>query len=185
MLGVILMTLSSCTTQKKATKYFDEHPKDAADYCAVKFPVKETIDTIYSGIDSADYELAYREVWEYADSLLNELGKKPGEVVIYQGDTIYVPSVKANDRLRKEIEKELRKKLRPCIDSVKVITKTVENTAKVTSLQITVQELSADRDKWKAKSYAQRRLIFWLFAVLILGTLYLTRGLWMRLIKPL
>ena len=38
----LLLFLFSCNTQKRAMKYLDENPFKAAEYCAEKFPVKDT-----------------------------------------------------------------------------------------------------------------------------------------------
>lgn len=37
---LFIAVFASCHTVKRAAKTFDTHPKEAAEYCAVKFPVK-------------------------------------------------------------------------------------------------------------------------------------------------
>lgn len=39
---LIILALASCTTQRKATKYFDQHGFQAAQYCAAAFPVRDS-----------------------------------------------------------------------------------------------------------------------------------------------
>ena len=58
---VVLLILSGCVNQRKATIWFNEHEQKAAEYCAVKYPVKESIDSSYK-IDSANYNKAYYEL---------------------------------------------------------------------------------------------------------------------------
>lgn len=120
----ILLVLASCTTQKKATTWFNEHEQKAAEYCAVKYPVKESIDTSYK-VDSANYNKAYYELWAYADSLLKEREK-------ISTDTVYFQTV------REQIKTEIKWRLKPCVDSIKTIVKTVENTAKVQALTLSI-----------------------------------------------
>lgn len=120
----ILLVLASCTTQKKATTWFNEHEQKAAEYCAVKYPVNESIDTSYK-VDSANYNKAYYELWAYADSLLKEREK-------ISTDTVYFQTV------REQIKTEIKWRLKPCVDSIKTIVKTVENTAKVQALTLSI-----------------------------------------------
>jgi hypothetical protein len=59
---LLVLLLGSCTTLEKSTRYLDAHQKEAAEYCAQKFPIAETIttktDTLYQEIllsgDSVD-----------------------------------------------------------------------------------------------------------------------------------
>lgn len=176
MLGVILMTLSSCTTQKKVTRWLNEHPDQAAKYCANEFPVKEAVDTLYT-IDSAGYESAYWELWRYADSLLNERSK-------VEHDTAFI------ERIRENIKTEIRYKLKPCIDSSKVIVKTVENTAKVKYLtgkideQISIITNMYNRNNELDKKLSNRTNYLWISLLIILClSLYITRKLWLPILK--
>lgn len=119
-----LLIHSSCTTEKKAITWLNNHEQKAAEYCAVKYPVKESVDSSYK-IDSANYNKAYYELWAYADSLLKEREK-------VSTDTVYFQTV------REQIKTEIKWRLKPCIDSIKTITKTVENTAKVQALTLSL-----------------------------------------------
>jgi hypothetical protein len=51
---LLVLLLGSCTTLEKSTRYLDAHQKEAAQYCAQKFPIMETItiktDTLYQEI---------------------------------------------------------------------------------------------------------------------------------------
>lgn len=173
-----LMILSSCTTQKKAIRWFNEHETEAAKYCAVKFPVSESVDTSFV-IDSAGYEAAYWELWHYADSLLNERSK-------VEHDTAYI------ERIRESIKTEIKWRLKPCVDSVKVVTKTVENTAKVKYLtgkldeQITVITNMYNRNNELQQKITEKNRVLWIMWIVIIGfLLWFTRRLWMPLLSKL
>lgn len=124
--AVVLLILSSCTNQRKVTKWLDGNRKAAAKYCAATFPVIEKTDTLYT-VDSAGYEQAYMELWAYADSLLNA-----------SKDTVMV------ERIRESIKTEIKYRLKPCVDSVKVVTKTVINTAQLEVANGVISDLQAE-----------------------------------------
>lgn len=178
MCAAILMILSSCTTQKKVTRWLNEHPNEAAKYCADEFPIKESSDTAFV-IDSAGYEAAYWELWHYADSLLNERSK-------VEHDTAFI------EKIRESIKTEIKWKLRPCIDSVKVVTKTVENTAKVKYLTAKIDEqisiitnMNNRNNELQQKITEKNRLLWIMWIVFICFCLWFTRRLWMPLISKL
>ena len=178
MWGAILMILSSCTTQKKATRWFDDHEPVAAKYCLVKFPLKETTDTLYT-IDSAGYEAAYWELWKYADSLLDARSK-------VAHDTAYI------EKIRESIKTEIKYKLKPCIDSSKTVIKTVEDTRKITVLNAKIEEqISIITNMYNRNNELQGKLsnrtnYLWIsLLIILLLSLYITRKLWVPLIKLL
>ena len=115
LLAVVVLILSSCTNLKKATTYLDKNRVEAAKYCISRFPIIEKVDTLYMQ-DSTDYDTVFNELLRYSDSLLNELDKKPA------GEKIDV------DSLRKVLTLQIREKVKPCIDNIKVVEKTVIDT---------------------------------------------------------
>lgn len=135
---VMLLILSSCTTQKKATTWFNNHEQKAAEYCAVKFPIKETIDTSYN-VDSFDYNQALFDLTTYADSLLNVLESRQPDTVVVNGVVTITKYKSLNiDSLRAVISVQVKKSLKPCVDSIKTIIRTVENTAMVQALVLSI-----------------------------------------------
>jgi hypothetical protein len=133
-----LLILSGCVNQRKATTWFNEHEQKAAEYCAVKYPVKESIDSSYT-IDSAAYNKAFYELWAYSDSLLNVIETRKPDTVRENGVITITKYKSLNiDSLRKEISVQVRRSLKPCVDSIKTIVKTVENTAKVQALTLSI-----------------------------------------------
>lgn len=106
---LILCLFASCATPKKLDRLMNKLPEAAAKECAKRYPVKESIDSIIV-VDSAalkNYENELFLLWKQLDSVLS-IGC----------DTI--TKVKIN-----EIIKTL-----PTKTETKVITRTVENTAK-------------------------------------------------------
>jgi len=83
------VTLFACTTPKKLNRIMNKLPKEAAKECAVRFPIKETIDTI-TIIDSAmlqAYEMEFVYLYSMLDSILGEqvdAGTKKEIVTIFQ-----------------------------------------------------------------------------------------------------
>ena len=189
LLAVVLLILSGCTTQKKATKWFDDNRKAAAKYCAVKFPVLEKTDTAFV-IDSAGYEAAYWELWKYADSLLTTVSK----------DTQYIERNNVNiDSLRKVIALQIREKVKPCIDSVKVVTKTVLDTKQLDVANGVIDDLEKElkgkdatiskRDDritvLEGKISAKNKALWIAWVIVIFLLVWMNRKLLVRLITKL
>jgi hypothetical protein len=165
---LLLTLLASCVNQKKVGRWLDEHETEAAKYCADKFPA-ETISTeVIKYVDSSGYSEAYGGLQTYADSLLDELSIKTRNAT---PDRPYKPNI---DSIRKAVDIEIRKKLKPCIDSVKEITKVIVDKARERYLQglidqkdntitkkdaqnATLQDKLAGARKWK-----------WYFFILLL-----------------
>jgi hypothetical protein len=104
------VTLFSCTTPKKLNKVMNKLPEAAAKECAVRFPIKETIDTV-TVLDTAllrAYEMEFNYLYYIVDSLLGQ---------------------QVHDSIKKEIVTVFQEKKVPVI-KYKYITKTQESTAK-------------------------------------------------------
>ena len=166
------ITLFGCTTQRKASKYLDRNPIFAAKECAVRFPIKETTDTV-TVIDSAmmqAYEMEFVYLYSMLDSLLG------GGV---------------SDSVKREIVTVFQEKKVPVI-KYKYITKTVESTAKIQvvkdSLTVIINELAEDvkekHNEYIATYYdytierekaeklkRQRNSLYW-WLLLLLGLLF-------------
>lgn len=139
----------------------DKLPEATANECAVRFPIKETIETV-TITDSAllhQYEIEFEYMAQMIDSLLNS-----------NCDTLKVEKIK-----------QVITKI-PCKPTIKYVIKTQENTAKVKvildscekmssllnkKLDISekkVAELSDKCDKYKR----QRNRYFWLLVALLI-----------------
>jgi hypothetical protein len=108
---IIALLFQSCLLPKKLDKFFDKKPVLAAQKCAEKFPIKETIDTVIV-VDSATlqaYELEFVHLYLMLDSLLGN---------------------EVSDSVKREIVTVFQEKKVPVI-KYKYITKTIENTAKI------------------------------------------------------
>jgi len=167
---LMVWLLSGCSPQKKMSGLMDNHPNLAAYECADRFPVIEGTDTIHVEPDSsllANYEQHFAEYSMMVDSLL---------------------SVRCPDGKIEVIEtlKEI-----PGRPIVKVVTKTVESTARLDSLKFRFEEERFDlrsqiatsnnnlskaidgQKKAEAKLdrvKKQRNTYLWLFIVLMLWT---------------
>lgn len=169
---LIALILTSCVTEKKVNRWLNEHEQEAATYCATKFPPDTITKTVVENIDSAGYFDAYMGMSTYADSLFWRLDS------MKRNATPETPYKLNMDSLRKAVDKEIRKRLKPCIDTVKVITNTVIDRAKekqlhgligqkdqvITSQQKDIQELNG-----KVKNKNKWIWMFWGLVVLIAG----------------
>lgn len=173
--------MSGCVSESKVIKWNDKHPVQASHYCSVKFPVEEQTQVEYR-VDSADYNAVVDSIRRYTDSIL-DAARADGK------DTQYI------EQVRERIKTEIRWRLLPCLDSTKVITKTVENTARVKYLQglLEAKDLTItkrdERITELENKLAKCRKLLWLFGILLaIALLYITRRVWMpvlRIIKPI
>jgi hypothetical protein len=165
---IIAILFQSCLLPKKLDKFFDKKPVLAAQKCAEKFPIKETIDTVIV-VDSTTlnaYEMEFVYLYSMLDSLLGH---------------------QVSDSVKREIVTVFQEKKVPVI-KYKYITRTVENTAKIQtvkdSLTAIIDELAQDvkekhdeyleasfqyvQEREKAKKYKkQRNINFWWIVLLL------------------
>lgn len=164
---ILAFSLSSCLTEKKVNTWLDDHEQQAATYCATKFPPDTLTKTVIENIDSAGYYDAYMNMSYLADSLFVRLDSLTHAAT---PDKPYKPNI---DSIRKVVDKEIRKRLKPCIDTVKVVTNTVIDRARERQLQGVVEEKNntiSARDKriteLESKIKARGKWI-WMFWVLL------------------
>lgn len=170
---ILAFFLTSCLTEKKVNRWLDEHEKQAATYCADNFPPDTLTKTVVEQTDSAGYYDAYMGMAYLADSLMNELQRKSNAAT---PDKPYKPNI---DSIRAVIDKEIRKRLKPCLDTVKVVTNTVVDMARVKQLQglidkkdFVIAEMQVRVNDQQDKIRSQRKW-FWLFwALVVIGGLY-------------
>ena len=121
---VFWVTLFGCTTQRKTSRYLDRNPIFAAKECAVRFPIKETIDTIT--IQDNELLEAYEKEFTYLYSILDSvLGQQ------------------VSDSIKEKIVTVFQERKVPVIE-YRYITKTVENTAKY---QVLLDSCKGSTDK--------------------------------------
>lgn len=168
---IAMVFLSSCLTENKVNRWLDDHEQQAAGYCAKRFPPDTLTKTVIEQTDSAGYYDAYMSMAYLADSLFYRLDSlqhlQPGER----------PKINI-DSLKKVIDKEIRKRLKPCVDTVRVVTNTVIDRARERQLQGVIDEkdnMVSARDKrnseLEAKVKAKNKYVwlFWIAIVLIVG----------------
>lgn len=169
---IIILLFASCITEKKVTRWNNEHKTQAAKYCADTFPPDTLTKTVFKNVDSSGYYDAYMNMSYFADSLLNRMDSLTHAAT---PDKPYKPNI---DSLRKIVDKEIRKRLKPCVDSVVHITHTVVDRARERYLQGTLDEkdrIISTRDKriseLEVKVKAKNKWIwmFWGLVVLVVG----------------
>jgi hypothetical protein len=158
---IIAILFQSCLLPKKLDKFFDKKPALAAQKCAEKFPIKETIDTVIV-VDSTTLkanEIEFVYLHSVLDSLLGH---------------------QVSDSVKREIVTIFQEKKVPVI-KYKYITRTVENTAKIQvikdSLTAQINALNDNyskitdeyfKEKEKAEKYKkQRNINFWWIVLLL------------------
>lgn len=154
---LLLILLVSCTTERKAVKYFDRHQDVAGNYCTGKFPVLPIVDTVIVGYDSSAFDAVYNEMLKFVDSLLS-----------LPHDTAYI-----HDTIR--IKGRMRYVLTPCKDSTVTLIRTVENKAKITALEAEKKDLEKQVYHLKTKGNGRLLIIFGLAAFIILLLAMLAR----------
>ena len=143
-LAAFWFTLFSCTTPQKLNKVMNKLPEASAKECSVRFPIKETIDTV-TVIDSLmlqAYEMEFVYLYSMLDSLLGsqvDVGTKKEIVKIFQEKKVpvikykYITKVQENTARCKVIldscnkmSSLLNKKLDKEQEKVKVLTDKAE-----------------------------------------------------------
>lgn len=172
-IGIILaFFLTSCITQKKVNTWLNDHPTEVAGYCATKFPPDTLTKTVIENIDSAGYFDAYMNMSYLADSLFFRLESLTHAAT---PEKPYKPNI---DSIRKVVDKEIRKRLKPCLDTVKVVTNTVIDRARERQLRGVIDEKNntiSARDKriteleGKVKARGKWIWMFWVLVALVGG----------------
>lgn len=169
----LLLTVSfcSCITERKVKRWLNEHPTEAAGYCADEFPPDTTAQVIYDTVDTKAYYKAYQQLNGYADSLFDQLQQERNRFV--PTPAAPCPPQVNIDSLRTVVDKEIRKRLIPCKDDVKYIKYTVVDKAREKQLQGKLDEkdgVISARDKriteQEAKIKGQKKW-FWFFWSLV------------------
>lgn len=123
---IMFLSLESCLLPKKLDKFFDKKPALAAQKCAEKFPIKETIDTVIVKdnelIDQYEREFVY--LYSFLDSLVGQ---------------------SVSDSTKREIVTVFKEKQIPVY---KYIVKTKESTAKCKVLLDSMQTIENDKDAY-------------------------------------
>lgn len=150
---IIIIFLYSCTTQRKATNYFNNNPEIAADYCAEKFPI---------GADTL-------VIVEHDTTLLKEYIKE-------------IDSIEIMDTICLEYREKIKYIIKNNPPITKTITIEKENTARVKSLQIKLEKREEEIESLKQKINKLKRsnkiktaIILWIILIAIayiIGRIY-------------
>jgi hypothetical protein len=169
---LVIILFSSCITEKQANSWFNDHKPKAAAFCHANFPVDTVKKTEFKYVDSSGYHDAYLNVSHLADCLflaLDSVTHIPGKP--------YKPNI---DSLRKVVDKELRKRLTPCVDSVVYIKTTVIDHAREAILQGLIDEKDQTITRQQTtiedlteKVHAQRKWPWLCWGLVVLIGLYI------------
>lgn len=118
---LVLLFMSSCVTQKKAVRYFQDHAFTAASYCASAFPVRDSI-----------VRMQGHEIY------------LPGDTVIIPGKTIRCPVVTPPPVSPSVVHCPDSRLITDTLLRTDTVTLWRENTAKTASMVLTVQRLRTD-----------------------------------------
>lgn len=153
-------------------RWLNENETKAAGYCAKKFPPDTLTKTVVENIDSAGYYDAYMNMAWLADSLFYRLDSLQNAATPAKPFKINI------DSIRRVVDKEIRKRLSPCVDTVIRTWYTVRDRAKEVELQGKLDEKDktiTERDKRiteleaKVKSKNKWVWMFWGLVVLVGG----------------
>jgi hypothetical protein len=117
----IIYSLTSCQTERKATRFMAEHPNVLAKICDEKFPILLSTDTVI-GVDSnliAQYEREFSNLYYLIDSLIS------------------------NDSVKTVIKTQFKTVSKP-VYKTKTVTITKENTARLAALREQMEENERD-----------------------------------------
>jgi hypothetical protein len=177
-LVMLAVMFTSCTTERKARNYMNDHELVAADYCAVKYPVKtDSVTTII--IDSAGKEQEIERLLNYSDSVtndaidrniaimelkekidsLNKTGSYSEAVIADLNNSLMRVHPTDVNALRKSIEAKVRAEIKPCYTITHTIT--IENIAAKRKAEL-LRDAAVDHDH-----KTQSRLDFWRTIALI------------------
>jgi hypothetical protein len=117
----IIYSLTSCQTERKATRFMAEHPNVLAKICDEKFPVIPSVDTFVT-IDSillSQYEREFSNLYYLIDSLIS------------------------NDSIKTVIQTQIKTVKEP-VYKTKTVTITKENTARLAACKEQMEENERD-----------------------------------------
>ena len=118
---ILIYSLTSCQTERKATRFMAEHPNILAKICDEKFPIIPSVDTLVT-IDSmllAQYEREFSNLYYLIDSLIS------------------------NDSIKTVIKTQIKTVKEP-VYKTKTVTITKENTARLAACKLQMEENERD-----------------------------------------
>jgi hypothetical protein len=180
---LVIYILASCTTANKAISYMDRHPETASNYCATRFPVRDSIikgDTVYIPAKNINYRFI-------VDSLKSGIRPIVIDNTMECADAIADANAQV-DLQNKELEQQnklinqLKQEYRPCVpDTVKIKGDIIyrENTARVNAQQFEIAKLQASKEKQLSQRNWWRKacLITWGIICLITAGWWVNRKL--------
>jgi hypothetical protein len=129
----LMVILCGCMSQRKVNTWMYGHPQESAGICAGMFPPDTTGKIVRFEPDTSKYHDSYSQLMDYANVLIDSIqGIRNAFKPTPQQPC---PPVFNLDSLRKAMDREIRKRLLPCKDSLKNVIFTVPDKAKEKHLQ--------------------------------------------------
>lgn len=145
---LFLILLTGCVTSKKVTRYLNEHPLKAAEYCSKAFPVKDSIVTR----DSVSLDTLYIECPPISESV------RLDTITLTKDKKVYVPCVsktiyKDSTIYRRDFARET----------------VLEENLRITSdANLTLHDKNQEL-KLKVIKVTNRNVLLWLLIILLTG----------------
>ena len=163
----IVLSLISCQTERKATRFMSEHPNVLAKICDEKFPVIPSVDTFVT-IDSmllAQYEREFSNLYYLIDSLISNDSIKT--VIQTQIKTVKEPVYKTKTIT---VTKENTRKLQLCNAEKEALREQMEENERdyelnIQGFKIALDESEKEKQELKDKvnrTRKQRNKFMWL-----------------------
>lgn len=149
----MMIFLSGCVTERGASRWYDNHPKEDELRCARKFPVdsvKTEKDTVYVQAENKDYTGQIRDLNNTIDSLNQVISTTPDPET--KEDCIkQLNDAKRQIFILKQKSNSLATEYEPCKpDTIKITTTyTVRDRAQEAVLQRQIKETESSRTAWK------------------------------------
>lgn len=152
---LLLIGCLSCTTQRKAEKWMNEHHLEASAYCADKFPVQT--DTQY-----IKGETIYDTIFEPVE-IIDTFACPPSDTVVRYQIKI---------QTKKERVTEVR---------TDTLIEWRENLAKVVELDLTLQQTNEELKQAKKEASTSGKTVYWLIGIVLLMAFWIFRKPILRL----
>ena len=136
--SILILSLTSCMTESKVSKFMRDNKEFSSRECQVLFPIKESSDTTESK-DSTDYFWAYNQTMIALDSMLVSFDSLKKKCNIR--DTPKLPNIDS-------IKNAIKKSLTPCVTKTVTITKTKVDTREVERLNIQLDNQRQRTEKY-------------------------------------
>jgi hypothetical protein len=144
---MLLISIGSCTTAKKATRYMYEHEDVAAKVCSVLFPVKDSIVVR----DTTIFDSIYVEPSPYDTTIICDTLEVEKRVTIQCPPTKVIKETRYKDTTIYRTNTAKEAHLQALNDKAKETL--LEAREQLVKGELLVKQLNADKNKWKLRFF--------------------------------